>query len=168
MRTIHRRPSHPGGYISYAVVISLGVVLLMMMAQAYRSAMQSQQVQSDSQLRLDYTDKEDAVLRSIVNILPNRAMQAMQHESNLNTTKRNPMLWKTIFNDSLNLANARHAADEELIEALGLGDVHMANPSDSDLGTVSRIFDAIEPESGYVAPGINRSLGLGFPALLAQ
>lgn len=162
-----RRRGFRSGYISYAVVLSLGVVLLLMMVQAYRSALQSQDVQADTQLRIDYRDKEDAVLRGIVSLLPNRAMQAMRDQSNNSSSTRRPMSWKAIFDDSLNLANARTSIDGTTLADLSLGDVQIANPSDSDFSSVAQVFDAIEPESGFVAPGVNRSLGLGYPEHLA-
>ncbi len=72
MKTSCKR-SGSRGYVSYVMVISTGVILTMLMMFGFRRAMQSQSVQSDVQLRLDYSEKEDAVLRSLVAIVPNRA-----------------------------------------------------------------------------------------------
>jgi prepilin-type N-terminal cleavage/methylation domain-containing protein len=162
-----RRPGFQPGYISYAVVLSLGVVLLLMMAQAYRSALQSQDTQADTQLRIDYRDKEDAVLRGIVNLLPNRAMRAMQHQSNANNTNRRPMRWKLIFKDSLTLANARTSAMEKpsrrSTSATCRSPTRRTRSSGRSAGSSMRS----SRRAGLWPRVINRSLGLGFPGHLA-
>ena len=76
------------GYVSYVLVLSTGMMLTMITMSAYRNAAGSQIVQSETQLRVDYADKEDAVLRAVVNIVPNRAIRAMQHRSNVSGVTR--------------------------------------------------------------------------------
>lgn len=46
------------------------------------------------------------------------------------------------------------------------GDTFRGNSGDSALDTPSRIFKAIQPESGWVSTGLNRDLGTGFPVPL--
>jgi hypothetical protein len=156
-----RRPRQ--GYVSYALVVSTAVVLTTMLVFTYRSAMENQKVQSTASLRADFTDKEDAVLRAIVHIAPNRAMRAMMHNSNSSSTTRDPLRWQNIYMDALNQANARSALSATMISGLNLGSVTSANPADAPMTTISGMFDAIEPEAGYCSPGINRNLGQGYP-----
>ena len=80
MRTSRQRTGKPG-YVSYLLVILTGSTLMLMMVHAHRRALHAHQVQSYVQLGTDYTEKEDAVLRAIVAITPNRAIRAMQHNS---------------------------------------------------------------------------------------
>src|SRR6478609_2658636 len=97
---------HAGGFISYLLVLTTGAILTSLMIYAYRHALASQRVQSQVQLRIDYSEKEEAILRSIVAITPNRAIQAMQPESSTNNTTTNPLRWQNIFTDALVMANA--------------------------------------------------------------
>ncbi|TAE74200.1 MAG: hypothetical protein EAZ84_11620 [Verrucomicrobia bacterium] len=154
------------GYVSYIIVLSTGLMLTMLTMSAYRQAVLSQEVQSEAQLRADYADKEDAVLRALVNLVPNRAIRSMQHLSNANSSTRRALTWEQIFSDALDQANARRSISRPLLESVDGESAVVGNSGDAALGSIGLMFDAIEPESGFVAPGINRSLGTGFPVPL--
>ena len=153
------------GYISTLLVLSTGAVLSILTVYAYKSAFVSQGVQAQVQLRVDYSEKEEAILRSIVAITPNRSIRAMQSGSNASATVSDPLRWQNIFTESLVLANARTAISSELLASIGLN-LRQANSGDASLGVPSRIFKAISPDTGYVSPGINRSLGTSYPVPL--
>ena len=159
---------HPAGYISYLLVLTTGAILTLLMVNAYKRAMDAQSVQNKVQLRVDYGEKEEAILRAIVAVTPNRAMRAMQQDSNLNTTKSNPLRWQEIFTDSLTIANARNSLSSEMITKLGVTNVKLGNSGDSSLSSPDKIFTAISPETGYASLGINRSLGTGYPVPLTS
>jgi hypothetical protein len=179
MKASRRRRFQPG-YISLVLVLTTGVMLTLLTLGAYRRASTSQTVQKETQLRVDYAEKEDAVLRAIVNIVPNRAIRAMQNNSNTSGAARDSLRWQNIFSEALDQANARTSISSALKTTLqtgttggtASGPVQLASPTvsgnmgDSSLALISNMFDAIEPESGFVAPGINRSLGVGFPVPL--
>jgi hypothetical protein len=65
MKTTRKRNGR-SGFVSYVLVLSTGTILTALMFMAYRRSMNSQEVQSKVQLRQDYSEKEDAILRSIV------------------------------------------------------------------------------------------------------
>ncbi len=153
------------GYISTLLVLSTGSILSILTLYAYRAAIAAQAVQAQVQMRVDYSEKEEAILRSIVAIAPNRAIRAMQSGSNV-TAVSNPLRWQDIFTESLVLANARTAISGQLITSMGYLNLRTANAGDSALNVPSRIFAAIAPETGYVSAGINRSLGTGYPVPL--
>lgn len=154
------------GYVSYVLVLSAGVMLTLMMLSAYRRAADAQAVQSETQLRVDYADKEDAVLRAVVNIVPNRAIRAMQHRSNTSGANRDSLRWEEIFSEALDQASGRSSISVEMKNNLGGSDAIVGNAGDSDFTNMQLSFDAIEPEPGYASPGLNRSLGVGFPVPL--
>lgn len=165
---LHRRSGKlQPGYVSYVLVLSTGMMLTMITMSAYRNAAGSQIVQSETQLRVDYAEKEDAVLRAVVNIVPNRAIRSMQHRSNISGAERDSLRWQNIFSDALNQANARTSISPELRATLGANATTMSgNVGDSPLGSVNVVFDAIEPETGFLSNGLNRSLGAGYPVPL--
>ena len=90
--------SRPGkaGFVSYVLVLTTGAILTMLMVFTYRQALATQAVQSQVQLRTDYSEKEDAILRSIVAITPNRAIRAMQSGSSTSTNAAQ-LTWLRIF-----------------------------------------------------------------------
>jgi hypothetical protein len=169
------------GYVSYILVLSVGALLTVLTMSAYKYAGASQTVQKETQLRVDYTEKEDAILRGIVNIVPNRAIRAMQNGSNTSGTVRDSLRWKNIFSEALDQAGARSSISSTLATEIGgstavvanSGDISVLNEDVKDANgvviksaNIDKVFDAIDPESGLVSPGIGRSLGTGYPAPL--
>lgn len=160
----HQR--HPAGYVSFLMVLSTASVLMLLMVFAYRRATTAQSIQSTVQLQLDYDEKEEAILRSIVAIVPNRAIRAMQSESS-SSSNSNALSWESIFNDALTLANARQSISTEILASIGTGTTpKVANSGDSTLTDASRIFKRINSDSNYVSAGINSTLGNGYPTPL--
>lgn len=166
MKTLPHRKAQ-AGYISFVLVLSLGAVLSLLAVAAYRGAMNAHALQSQVQLRVDYSEKEEAILRSIVAITPNRAIRAMQSGSDANATSRAPLTWESIFSEALTVANARTSIDPRIVTALDIPNLRLSNSGDSGLGTASLIFNRIGPHpTGIVAEGTNTSLGAGYPAPL--
>jgi hypothetical protein len=156
----------PSGFISYLLVLSMGSLLTLLMVFAYRRAATSHAVQSSVQLQVDYNEKEEAILRAIVAITPNRAIRAMQRLSSSSSTISNPLRWENIFTEALVLANARQSISSQVLTSLGGTGLQVANSGDAALGTPSVVFKALNSETGYVSAGINRSLGSGYPVPL--
>ncbi len=165
-----RSPTRRGraGFVSYVLVLSTGAILTLMMVFTYRKAVAVQEVQKTVQLRTDYSEKEDAILRGIVALTPNRAIRAMQSGSNGSTAVSEPLRWQNIFTEALDLANARTSISSEIQAKLNVNGVRKGNAGDSTLSNPSLIFKALNNESGYVSAGINRSLGAGFPPPLTN
>ncbi len=155
------------GYVSFLMVLSTGAILTLLTIYAYRSAMAAHAVTSQVQLRVDYSEKNEAILRAIVAITPNRAIRAMQSGSDVAGT-REPLSWQSIFTESMVLANAGTSISSDLQGSLGVANLKIANTGDSTLSSPSKIFAAIPSETGYVSAGINRSLGTGYPAPLTS
>ncbi|MCX6880021.1 MAG: hypothetical protein NTW21_40400 [Verrucomicrobia bacterium] len=160
---LKRRPS---GYVSLLLALSTGSLLMVLVLFSYRRACASQATQSAVQLQVDYREKEEAILRSIVAITPNRAIRAMQHLSNSNPTISNPLRWENIFTEALDLANAGQSISSPVLASLGTPGSARGNSGDAALGTASLIFKALGAEAGYASAGINRSLGTGYPVPL--
>jgi hypothetical protein len=157
------------GYVSYAMVLSIGMILVLLMAYAYKSASRTQAIQASVQLRNDYLSKEDAVLRSIIAIAPNRAMRAMQSGSSASTSVSQPLRWDNIFSDALNQANARTSIATNVRTSLNLTSPVVANAGDSGLANINTMFRGIGSETSVLAStGLNRSLGTGFPPALSS
>ena len=141
---LNRRSANPG-YVSYVLVLTTAAILTMLMVATYRQAVNSQAVQRNVQLRLDYGEKEDTILRSIVSMVPNRAILAMQ-DSSLTNAATLKLSWQDIFTDALVAANARTSIPSSVVTALNISNLRQGNSGDSALSTPSMIFKAISPE----------------------
>jgi len=171
--TVHSRP--PRGYVSYVMVLSVAILLTLLMTYAWRNSARVLDIQRDIQVRADFINKEDAFLRSVVAIVPNRAIRCMQSGSETNSTTTTPLLWGTIFSDALDQANARNSISTSVATNLNLSTTFKGNSGDSTLTNITAMVDPIQADdtytfSGisttltrYVASGMNHTLGTGFP-----
>lgn len=134
------------GYATIAVVCALATVLLAMSAFTIRGNMTSFSSQARAQVKQDYTQKEDAILNSLLHIVPNKAIGAMQENSASNA---NDYTWNTIFSEALTMANAEQAASADLLTSLNLSSAISANTGD---GT-------FESSSDFVAAPVKTAEG---------
>ncbi|MFT3992580.1 MAG: hypothetical protein QM680_14385 [Luteolibacter sp.] len=154
---------HPRGYISLMTVICTLTLLLMLMLYAYKRSLASMNTQKQVQLKVDYNEKEEAMLRYLVANVPNRAIRAMQDGSTASTD----LTWEALFTESITAGNARQSIAPALVTATGAASARLANTGDSALAThVASIFTAVNDEVGLVSTGLNRSLGSGYPVAL--
>jgi len=167
MKASHSHTRRRGGYVSYVMVLSMGIILLILLVSSYKSAVRAQAAQKLSAVRIDYAEKEEAVLRAIVANVPNRAIRAMQNGSDANSTIRDQLRWKTLFDDALSQANAEESVSTTVLSQFGRADAVRANAGDAQVASILAIFDPIEPDphSWDVSPGTGRVIdsGLGYP-----
>ncbi|MDP3850886.1 MAG: hypothetical protein Q8Q59_10305 [Luteolibacter sp.] len=133
------------GFVSYFMVLSTGMILTLLMVYTYRRAINSMEVQSAVQMRVDYGEREDAILRSIVALTPNRTIRAMQHNSAA-TTNAAQLTWKQIFSDALVQSNARNSLPENLRNTLNVANLRLSNTGDSTTALqLDSVFEEIPP-----------------------
>jgi hypothetical protein len=157
---------HARGYISMLAVISISMLMLVLTIFAYKRALNAHATFSKIHTQTDFREKEEAVMRSIVSIVPNRAILAMQNGSDASTASRMAVSFTTIFQDALNQANARTSISADLLDEISDGTVYRGNTGDSALADVSKIFKpAIGTGSGITA-GLNEDYGAKYPPSL--
>ena len=164
------------GFVSYVVVISTGVVLTLLTVYAYRQAVRSRSVQAKAQLRVDYAEKQEAILRSIVAITPNRAIRAMRWDANSSVANANSLRWENVFAESLTLANAGTSISPALINSLNIPSLRISNTGDSaNLVAPASIIGQTthangNTPAGLITSGLNRTAGnalpIGYPTSL--
>ncbi|MCB1085576.1 MAG: hypothetical protein KDM63_00900 [Verrucomicrobiae bacterium] len=152
-----RRKSH--GFIANAFVLSIAMVLVYGLAFAFRQHIRSLDNQSKTQIKIDYAQKEDAVLRALLQIVPNKAIGAMKEGSNLAPQDYS---WETIFNEAAGMANAETAIDANMMGSVGAGltNVVSGNTGDGSLGAVSSLVSPVVGSGALVNPGDTRETSL--------
>jgi len=106
------------GYGSLVLVAMIAMLTTFGLVSAYRGSIRAHDNQSDSQTRVDIAQTEDALLRSLVAIVPNKAVATMQ-ESTL--AERSNFSWDKIFEEALILAFGDGHTDGEITSSL-IGD----------------------------------------------
>ena len=70
------------GYISILSVVTLASIMLLMLTASFRYSIQNQEAQKKTQIRVDYTNREQAFLRAVLTEVPNSAIRNMMADSN--------------------------------------------------------------------------------------
>lgn len=173
MKTITPIPQQRRGFISVMAVSGLSMVLLLTLLVAYRYSLQTQEIQRRAQIRIDYNQREQAILRSVLNIAPNRGMIAMMGGSASVSGSENRQRWRWVFEDAVNQANGEYTLKSNTKSVLGVPtDAKSGNSGDGDQGHVRNVVTPIgSRRTGdfLITPGINgieSSLGSGFPESL--
>jgi len=162
-------PRPAPGFASLLVVISTGLALMAMLMIMYNDTTQSQETQKNNLLANDYQQREDAVLRALTNIVPNKAILCMKDGSRKKDS--NNLIWKTIFDDSFKQANANistkiidptDSAGKKTISilpTLGINttktrNANTANATKHDI--IALASSVFEPKKYYVSEGSDR------------
>ena len=84
------------GYISILAVITLASIMLLMLTASFRHTIRNQEAQKKTQIRVDYTNREQAFLRAVLTEVPNSAIRNMMANSN-SASNEVSSRWEWIF-----------------------------------------------------------------------
>lgn len=147
-------------------VVTISILMLSMMVFAYKRAVNAQATLSAVQTQTDYREKEETILRSIVAIMPNRAIQVMQHGSNAFQSRRDEVSFQTIFEEAIEQSNARTSISDEFMAEISEDTLFRGNTGDSALSDKTKIFKPAVGTSGSVNSGLNQDFGSNYPPSL--
>ena len=170
MQTVTSRPLQRNGYTTIAVVVMVAIISLSFLGALFKQSIVSQETITESTLRIDASQREEAFLDAMLSLVPERAIQTMQADS-LNNSD---LEWRSIIIESLERANAYGALDQGTLDQLNISG-RSANPSNiyteniyADWKKYVLPVDADLPNAEiHVSPGVNRSLGDNFPPALS-
>ncbi|MCH2332578.1 MAG: hypothetical protein MK312_13710, partial [Roseibacillus sp.] len=161
------------GYISILSVVTLASIMLLMLTASFRYSIQNQEAQKKTQIRVDYTNREQAFLRAVLTEVPNSAIRNMMADSNLSGGEI-PSRWRWIFERALAKANSEQALPEEQATVLGIsGQSISGNTGDGSRGSLKHSVDTIRSQPSlnwfYINAGTNYTttlLGRKYPESL--
>jgi len=119
----------------------------------YEDTSKSQNEQANNLLANDFKQREDAVLRALTDVIPNKAILCMQDGSQ----KKENLAWENAFDEALLQANASISVDEETLKELGVdsSNARSANTADIskfDIKTVAS--SVIDGQNEIVTEGV--------------
>ncbi len=146
-RNLLSSPQFSRGYATFAMVATISLAMLTLLTLNMAGSLKTMEVQKSAQMKQDYSQREDAILNSLLHIVPNKAIGAMKRDSADNPEN---YTWETIFDEALDLANAEQAVAPQLLNALGLGQAVSANTGDSSLSNIGTLVSrpSASPLSG--------------------
>lgn len=165
MKTSNRSKFHKGGYAALLSTVSLSLTVIAFAITSFRETRQSHIVQARNQVKLDYSQKERALLRSLLDIVPNTAMQAMAENSNNN---QNDLNWPAIFQQALTTAQVNQSLDSDSAANLGIS-VNVVSANTGDANPLPSNFIVSPNGSGHMAmedSHTTRPASLSLPPLM--
>ena len=147
--------------------------MLLMLTASFRHTIRNQEAQKKTQIRVDYTNREQAFLRAVLTEVPNSAIRNMMANSN-SASNEVSSRWEWIFERALAKANSEQALPREQARVLGIGGQSISgNTGDGSRGelrnTINRIKNQPSLNSFYVNAGTNNTsdlLGRNYPESL--
>lgn len=157
MKTILRYSfSRPCGFATLPLIATITVMLTASLVFVLRRGVTSQETQGKVQLRIDYRQREDALVRSLLAIVPNKAIGCMQNGS---ASSASNYSWDTIFTEAIDYSNGGQQLSSATIAALGLTTARSSNTGDKDVQASGLIMPMVSG-AGTVIPGNIKSASL--------
>lgn len=161
------------GYVSILAVVTLSSILLVMLTASFRFAIQNQETQKKTQVRIDYANRETALLRAVLSEAPNQAMRAMMADSS-GGSWNNKARWRWIFQYARDKADGETAIDPDTITVLGISStVVSGNTGDGTQDHIKYSVNPVEIQAYdhwfYLNAGVNsigNLLGSKYPEAL--
>ncbi len=145
------------GYAALAMVAAIGVSALLSLMFVFQQGMRSHERQVMNQVKIDYRQKEDALLRALVYVVPNKAIGAMMPNSAGNASN---FSWDQIFTDAIALSNAGGALNSAVVDGFGISGIINANTGDMNLTSTSQIVGVVAGDGSLMGPGNVSNSGL--------
>ena len=159
------------GYVSILAVVTLSSIMLLMLTASFRYTIQNLETQKKTQIRIDYTNREQALLRAVLTETPNSAIKNMMANSRQGEI---PSRWRWIFERARDKANGETALEKNIAEVLGIDSQSISgNTGDGSQEDISNSINSIRNQSAmrrfYINAGINNTdhlLGSKYPETL--
>ena len=129
------------GYVSILAVVTLSSIMLLMLTASFRYTLQNQETQKKTQIRIDYTNREQALLRAVLTETPNSAIKNMMANSRRGEI---PSRWRWIFKRAHDKANGETALENNIAEVLGINSQSISgNTGDGPQDDISDCINSI-------------------------
>ena len=137
------------GFAALPVVSSLGLIFTLTLLFLLRNGLLNRDQIAKAQLRNDYQQREESLMRALVAIFPQAAIASMKG----NYTDSDAYSWGAIFSQAQNMASTTTALPPALKTALGLTNARNGNSADTESALVSTWITSLTGATGAVTPG---------------
>ncbi|MFC5454211.1 hypothetical protein [Prosthecobacter fluviatilis] len=137
------------GYISLPIVTGMAIMFTLSLTMLFRATLMNRDQASKSQLRVDYRQREEALLHALVASFPGRAMDCMK----AGYAEGADYAWSNIFAEAVALSASSQRLSPDILQSLSLGGKLSGDVGDSSSTTVQSWITSLTGEPGRVTPG---------------
>lgn len=137
------------GYVSLPIVTGLAIMFTLSLTMLFKSTLMNRDQASKSQLRVDYRQREEALLHALVASFPGRAMDCMK----AGYAEGADYAWSNIFAEAVALSASSQRLSPDILQSLNLGGKLSGDVGDNNSGAVQSWITSLTGELGRVTPG---------------
>jgi hypothetical protein len=137
------------GFASLPAVTAVALMLTLSLMMLFKVGLVNRDQAAKAELRTDYSQREEALLRALVAVFPRKAIACMKadHAASEDYT------WDRIFTESMAMANAAESLPDDVVTDLGLESMRRGDVADIDAGKVGTWITSLTDVPGRVTPG---------------
>lgn len=143
------KPKRNQAFAALPIVATLGLIFTVTLLFLLRSGLMDSDQIAKAQLRDDYQQREESLMRALVAAFPQAAINCMKG----NYADSESYSWNAIFSQAQTMASVSTALPAHLKSALGLENSRNANSADTDSELVSTWITSLTGAFGAVTPG---------------
>lgn len=144
-----RRSFHSSGYAALPAVAGVALMLTMSLTMLFKSSLLTRDQAAKTQLRMDYHQREEALMRAIVAVFPSHAAAAMRADH----AASEDYSWDSIFAEAVALSAVSERLPPDLLDSLSLRSARQADVGDNADNLVRSWMTSLSGEAGRVTPG---------------
>ncbi len=142
-----RRNRH--GFAALPIVSAMALMFTLSLLMLFRAGQMHREEAAKSQLRADYHQREEAFLRALVAVFPQKAIASMR----AGYAPADDYAWSTIFAESVTMANTAQALSQAALTTLGLESARSGDVGDYTAEQVQTWITSLTGEQDKVTPG---------------
>jgi len=148
-RRAHCGSSGRRGFVSLPMVTILAFIISLSLLTLFRLGLMRRDQAAKAQLRSDYHQREESLLRALVAVFPQKAMDCMKADY----AESDGHAWNTIFAEAVAMASAGESLPEATLDSLKLAAARRGNVADADDAQVQSWITSLGGVAGEVTPG---------------
>ena len=137
------------GFAALPAVAVIGLLLLLSIGAVYRQGLMRRDEVAKAQLRLDYHQREEALLRALVATFPRKVVACMKG----GYAQSEAYSWKAVFAEAIAASAVADDLSPEVESALGLTSLRKGDGGEDTVQTVQGWITSLTGVAGQVTPG---------------
>jgi hypothetical protein len=144
-----RARKRDSGYVSLPIVTGLAIMFTLSLTMLFKSTLMNRDQASKTQLRVDYRQREETLLRALIATFPGKAMECMK----ANHAEGTAHAWSTIFAEAVAISASSQRLSPEILQSLDLRGKLSGDVGDHSSSEVRSWITSLTGEAGQVTPG---------------
>ncbi|GEP42326.1 hypothetical protein [Brevifollis gellanilyticus] len=137
------------GYVSLPIVTGLAIMFSLSLTMLFKSTLMNRDQASKTQLRVDYRQREEALMRALIATFPSKAIASMK----ANHGDGPEHSWSTIFAEAVRLSSSSQRLSPQILQSLNLRNKLSGDVGDHSSTEVRSWITSLTGEPGRVTPG---------------